>query len=188
LTAEGRRAPQMTIVPSGAVLAAVKIIEGLGSDQEPSAGYAEEITMLVGVWGIPVVTQAFGLLIGTAMSATPQPGPDWLHDAIPAVLTRLRRTGMADRFIATMAGVLTAAAIEDDPYQWRGSLGPITNAEALAWCYTAWLVADFMDDVVIGKRGEFTRRVVGIVLDAERQISDDTGAERRPAKDDDSPD
>jgi hypothetical protein len=65
-----------------------------------------------------------------------------------------------------MPGVLTAA-VEEDPYQWPQGLGPIANAEALVWCYTAWLLADFTDTIILGKPGEFARRITTLVLDAE---------------------
>ena len=77
---------------------------------------------------------AFGLLIGVALSSV-RPGssePDRLHHILPAVLTWLRRTRLAEPVLATMGGVLTAAALGADCYQWRHGLGPIPAAEALA--------------------------------------------------------
>ena len=165
---------QRTTVPSGAILTAVKIIEGLGGQDEPSEASAEEITTLVRVWGIPVVTEAFGFLIGVEMAIMPEAeGLDRIHDVVPAVLTRLGQMDGMEPFLATMGGVLTAAAFGEDAYEWRQGLGPITNAEAIAWCHTAWQVTDFMDDIVLGESGEFLRRIVGVVLRRADGTSDD---------------
>lgn len=49
-------------VPFGAILAALKMIEGGSEGGEPTA-VSEEVAALLDVWGIPVITQAFGLLI-----------------------------------------------------------------------------------------------------------------------------
>src|SRR5581483_1947005 len=137
-------------VPSGAVLAAIRILEILASrEDEPSEAVGEEIATFVKAWSVVVLTQAFSLLIGAAMMSVQQRSgkPDRLHDIVPAVLTRPRRTGLAEPALATMGGVLTAGALEEDPYQWRQNLGPVTNGEALAWCYTAWLIGDFLDHI-----------------------------------------
>src|SRR6266567_2704183 len=91
-------------VPSGAILTAVKMVVALGSgEDEPSQAFADEVTTLAGIWGIPALMQAFGLLIGVAMSSvTPESGePDRLHHILPAVLTRLRRTQLAEPVLAT---------------------------------------------------------------------------------------
>jgi len=162
---------ESTDVPSGAILTAVQLVEALISgEDEGSEAFADEVTALVRVWGIPVVTHAFGLLIGVAMSSVrPADGePDQLHHVLPAILTRLRRMDLAEAHVATMGGALTAAALAEDPYRWRLGLGPVSNAEALAWCYTAWLMADFIDTIVLGEPGAFTRRLAGIVIGAEQ--------------------
>jgi hypothetical protein len=71
-----------------------------------------------------------------------------------------------------MAGVLTAAAMDRDPWQWRQGLGPIGNPEALAWFYTAWFVTDLVDEVVLHERGAFTRSIAAMVTDDSRVPGD----------------
>jgi hypothetical protein len=92
--------------------------------------------------------------------------PDRLHMVVPAVLTKLRKIDQARPFVATMAGVLTAAVLEEDAYRWRTSLGPVTNAETSAWCYTAWLLADFVDSVAFEEPGRFVRESIRVVTRA----------------------
>lgn len=145
-------------VPFGAILAALKMIEGGSEGGEPTA-VSEEVAALLDVWGIPVITQAFGLLIYGAMAAI-RPGedaPDRLHMVVPAVLTRLRAIESARPFLPTMAGVLTAAATDADAWQWRTALGPVTSKETAAWLLTAWLLADFVDNLVYRESGKFVR-------------------------------
>ncbi|HEY3958663.1 MAG TPA: hypothetical protein VGM53_35320 [Streptosporangiaceae bacterium] len=81
---------------------------------------------------------------------------------IPAVLTRLGKTESAKPFVPTMAGVLTAATTAGDIWQWRATLGPVAVAELQAWCWTAWLLADFLDSVH-GEPGRFARQAAQIV-------------------------
>jgi hypothetical protein len=143
------------------------MVEALGNqdDDQVFARVAGEIPHLVRRWGIPVITPAFGLLIGTAMTLiTPGPDePDRLHCVVPAVLTRLRLTGLADDLLPTMAGVLTAACSEQNPWRWRQGMGPISNLEVLAWCYTAWLVSDLADEAVLHEHGAFARMLTATV-------------------------
>ena len=168
------------VVPPGAILTAVTMVEALDSgdgDGQAFATAATEIPRLVRQWGVPVLTQAFGLFIGTALTLVePRPGdPDRLSLVVPAVTTKLRTLGLAQSLLPTMAGVLTAAAMEQNPWRWREGLGPIGNAEALAWCLTAWVVADLVDEVVLGEHGKFTRMLAAMVSDAG-PVPDDAGA------------
>lgn len=155
---------QSAKVPSGAILAALKMVEG-GKDVEPPAAHGEEIDVLLDVWGTQAITEAFGLLIYGAMSAIrPAEGtPDRLHMVVPAVLARLRGIDSARSFLPTMAGVLTAAATDADVWQWRASLGPVTSEESAAWLLTAWLLADFVDKMVYREPGKFVRVAAEIV-------------------------
>jgi hypothetical protein len=155
-------------VPSGAILAALKMIEVTGEDLESAATSAGEVAALLETWGIPVLTQAFGLLIYEAMSAIrPAEGePDRLHMVVPAVLTRLGSAGWTKPFLPTMAGVLTAAALGGDIWQWRAGLGPLAGGETAAWCLTAWLLFDFVDGLVYEEPGGFARETARIVTRA----------------------
>ena len=137
------------------------------SPQEHTVAIAEAVQL----WGQDTITEAFGVLIGVAMSHLNATEPD--HDdpggefadqpaalrlVIPAILTRFRRVRMpqipADA-LPTAAGILTAAVYGHSPYEWRVGLGPISQCEALMWCYVAWLVIDFVDATVIGEPGGF---------------------------------
>ncbi len=169
---------EVPTVPTGAILTAVTMVEALGDpdDEQMFARVAAEVPLLVARWGIPVLTQAFGLLIGAAVTLVTPPlgGPGRLHLVLPPVLTRLNRLHLPGYLLPAMAGVLPAACLDQDPWQWRHSIGPIGNAEALAWCYTAWLVTDFVDTVVLREHGAFTRRLTGLVTCADA-IPDDLG-------------
>lgn len=156
------------VVPSGAILAALRMIEVTGGGQE-AAGRAGEIAALLDTWGAPVLSQAFSLLIFGAMSVIhpAEDGPDLLHMIVPAVVARLGRAEWTRPFVPTMAGALTAAALGDDIWRWRTGLGPVSRAETAAWCYTAWLLADLTDSVGFGEPGTFNRVAVQIVTGAD---------------------
>jgi hypothetical protein len=154
------------VVP-GAVLAALAILDATGHGDEHAAAHAGEIADLLQTWGTTAITQAFGFLIYGAVSAVlPEEGePDRLHTVVPAVLAKLKAIESARHFLPTMAGVLTAAAVGDDIWQWRTSLGPVSKKETAAWCWTAWLLADLIDSGQ-GEPGRFTREAARIVTDA----------------------
>lgn len=157
-------------VPSGAILAALTILEatGQGDEEETALDRAGEIAGLVNAWDTPVLIQAFGLLIYSAMAVIhpEEDQPDKLHLIVPAVLTRLAAIDTARPFVPIMAGVLTAAVIGDDPWLWRSSLGPVPRAEVSGWCWTAWLMADLTDSVGLGEPGTFRRIAAEIITSA----------------------
>ncbi|HEY3958526.1 MAG TPA: hypothetical protein VGM53_34615 [Streptosporangiaceae bacterium] len=146
----------------GAILSALTIIEATGRGDEMAVVRAAEIADLVKAWGTSALTQAFALLIYAAMSAIRPPEGDNLHVMVPAVLTRLSKIESAKPFVPTMAGVLTAAATGEDIWQWRATLGPVGGAELQAWCWTTWLLADFLDKGH-GEPGKFAREAAQIV-------------------------
>jgi len=150
-------------VPTGAILAALTILEATGQGDEVAAGRASEIAGLVDSWGVLVLTQAFGLLIFGAMSAIHPAEGDNLHLTVPAVLARLGMIESARPFLPTMAGVLTAAATGDNVWQWRRTLGPVGRSELAAWCWAAWLLADLLD-TGHGEPGRFVRESARIVV------------------------
>jgi hypothetical protein len=155
--------PEGSTVPTGAILAALSVLEATGQGDEVAAGRAGEIAGLVDSWGVPVLIQAFGLLIFGAMSAIRPTTGDNLHLTVPAVLARLGKIESARPFLPTMAGVLTAAATGDNVWQWRRTLGPVGRSEMAAWCWTAWLLADLLD-TGRGEPGRFVRESVRIVV------------------------
>jgi hypothetical protein len=152
----------------GAVLAALAILDATGRGEEHAAAHTSEIAVLLETWGTTAIAQAFGFLIYGAVSAVRSEDgePDNLHTVVPAVLEKLRTIESARPFLATMAGVLTAAAVGDDIWQWRTSLGTVSKKETAAWCWTAWLLADLIDS---GHQepGRFVREVARIVTDSD---------------------
>jgi hypothetical protein len=154
-------------VPAGAVLAALAILDATGHDEEHALAQADEIAGLLQTWGVTAITQAFGFLIYGAMSAVlhEEGEPDRLHTVVPAVLTKLSKIQSARPFMPTMAGVLTAAAVGDDIWQWRMSLGTVSRKETAAWCWTAWLLADLID-TGHGEPGIFVRETARLVTES----------------------
>jgi hypothetical protein len=158
---------QLPEVQAGAVLAALAILDATGQGDEHAAAQAGEVADLLQTWGTTAITQAFGLLIYGAMSAIlPEAGePDNLHTVVPAVLAKLCKIQSARPFVPTMAGVLTAAAIGDDIWQWRISFGAVSKKETAAWCWTAWLLADLID-TGHGEPGRFVREAARLVRES----------------------
>lgn len=158
---------QQSEVAAGAVLAALSILDAIGDGDEVAVARAGEIEELLQAWGVTAIIKAFCFLICGAVSAVlPEEGePDRLHTVVPAVLAKLGKIEYARPFLPTMAGVLTAAAVGDDVWQWRMSLGAVGRKEASAWIWTAWLLADLIDTGQ-GERGRFVRDAATIVTDS----------------------
>lgn len=135
---------QQSEVAAGAVLAALSILDAIGDGDEQALARAGEIDELLQAWGVTAIVKAFCFLICGAMSAVlhEEGEPDRLQTVVPAVLAKLAQNEYARPFLPTMAGVLTAAAVGDDVWQWRMSLGAVGRKEASAWIWTAWLLAD----------------------------------------------
>ena len=146
--------PDDRVVPAGAIAASLEIVEALhGRDGGASQSQVmDRIMQGLKIWGPSGVTEAFGTIIFVAAQQL-RPAPDE-PDAIglrmqivSTVLSRLRRDVHevpAER-LPIVAGILTAAFLELDPYGWRTSFGSIEPDEPLAWCYTAWLLVDLVD-------------------------------------------
>ena len=69
---------------------------------------------------------------------------------VPPLIRKLRALELVpEEVLPTMAGALTAAALDQSPLRWRHGLGSSTptaeHAEGPAWAYAAWLLADFLD-------------------------------------------
>ena len=86
---------------------------------------------------------------------------------VGSVTRRLQRLQLVPEVMVTrMQGAMGAAAAGQSPLGWRGRFGPIPAAEALAWAYTSWLVADLLDYLGEegGQRDRFSDRVVELLL------------------------
>jgi hypothetical protein len=163
--------PPERTVPTGAIAAALAMVESLhGRDGNLSAEQAAaELVDTIDRWGIGTIVEAFGILIYTVLhTAKPPPGAtDHLHLLVPAVLTRFHRMQMREvpnEALPLVAGLLTAAYFDQDLYKWRTSLGPLRTSEPLVWCYTAWLLVDFMDEALFEEPGQFARLVREILI------------------------
>jgi hypothetical protein len=73
---------------------------------------------------------------------------DHLHTFQPAIVTRLSRLTHLDAdSVPVMAGVLTAASLRLDCYEWRLHLGPMPDVEIPAWAFTAFYLCDLIGHV-----------------------------------------
>jgi hypothetical protein len=65
-----------------------------------------------------------------------------------------------------MRGAMRAAAAGQSPLRWRERFGPMAPAEALAWAYTTWLLADLLDYLgqERGQQDRFSDRIVQMLL------------------------
>jgi hypothetical protein len=132
-------------VPAGAVIAAMELVKGLGSDENAMPG--DELLGLMRDASVSLeeLTQGFALLIGSFMHMLDGP-----LDLVPPLIRKLRALALVpEEVLPTMAGALTAAALGQSPLGWRRAVSAITPAaeysEGPAWAYTAWLLADFLD-------------------------------------------
>ena len=132
-------------VPAGAAIAAMELVKGLGDNENAMPG--DELLSLIRETGVTPeeLTQGFALLIHSCMHLLDGP-----MDLVPAVIRKLRALELVpEEMLPTMAGALTAAALDQSPLHWRHAVGSTTPAaqrsEGLAWAYTAWLLADFLD-------------------------------------------
>jgi hypothetical protein len=68
--------------------------------------------------------------------------------------------------VARMHGAMRAASAGQSPLRWREQFGPLPPAEALAWAYTTWLLADLLDYLgqERGQQDRFSDRVVEMLL------------------------
>lgn len=150
-------------MPSGAIATAMAWVEALHG-RDGGALPEDHAAMLIAEskrWGWETITAALGLLIGVAADQlTPgpaersAPGPndqDLIHVLVPAVVTRMRRIELAevpDHALPTVSGIVTAAALGQDPYAWRTAMGPVTAADSLVFCYTLWLLIELLDGLL----------------------------------------
>lgn len=154
-------------VPTGAIVTAASLLEMLNGTDEPiAAEIYGSLDKAVEEWGMDELTRAYGLLICCflTMAAPPEDGPDALHVVVPAVLTKLcRLETLSPQVIPILAGALTTAFLNGDPYEWRRDYGPIPRSETLGWCYTAWMLADFIDHCS-GQPGIAIKLVYDVIL------------------------
>ena len=86
---------------------------------------------------------------------------------VGSVTRRLRRLRLVPEVMVTrMRGAMGAAAAGQSPLGWREQFGPMPPAEALAFAYTTWLVADLLDYLgeERGQRDRFSDWVAEMLL------------------------
>jgi hypothetical protein len=102
-------------VPAGAVIAAMELVKGLGSDENAMPG--DELLSLIRDASVSPeeLKQGFALLIASFMHMLDGP-----LDLVPPLIRKLRALELVpDEVPPTMAGALTAGALGQSPLGWR---------------------------------------------------------------------
>jgi hypothetical protein len=149
--------------PDGAITMALSIVETLRGRKVGNLDVkdlADAIRLAMRVWGADSLVQAFGSIIYIGVNTAkhkPELG-DLVQTLVPLIVRGLhdaQRPEVPDEALPTVSGLLTAAYFNQMPYEWRIQFGPIRAGEAMVFCYTACMVAQFMDDTVYGQPGRF---------------------------------
>jgi hypothetical protein len=102
-------------VPAGAVIAAMELVKGLGSDENAMPGDALLSLIHDASVSPEELTQGFALLIALFMHMLDGP-----LDLVPPLIRKLRALEVVpDEVLPTMAGALTAGALGQSPLGWR---------------------------------------------------------------------
>jgi hypothetical protein len=153
-------------VPSGAIAAAMRAIEGLhGRDYGDDLDFQIMLRTDLDTWGRANITKAFMLLIGVAFDVikTPPDEPVLRHRIVGAAVNQLCRMEfdeIPEADLPTVAGGLTAAALGQDVHSWRVSLGPIPDKETIVWGHALFVLVGFVDDTI--GEGVFAQMVANI--------------------------
>ena len=106
------------------------------------------------------LTQAFAILLYGFLHVFNDADVDMI---VGSVTRRLRRLQLVpEPMVTRMRGAMRAAAAGQSPLGWRERLGPMPAAEALAFAYTTWLLADLIDYLgeARGQPDRFSDRIV----------------------------
>lgn len=165
--------------PPGAVITALTIIEALENRAggRPPDEVSADIRLLLEQWDLETILRAFGLLITTALRLVEQAPreQDVLSTAVMPVLSRLRELAppeLPGDGLPTAAGLLTAAAVGQDPYDWWSRLSPLEpDGDLATWSYPTWLLMDYVDAVVLDQPGAFARLVTTTVIEPDQEAA-----------------
>jgi hypothetical protein len=151
-------------VSTAALLAAMELIRGMSD--HPAATPADRLLDDIQRAQIrpEELTQAFATLLFGFLQVFNDADLDLV---VGSVTRRLRRLQLVPKPMVTrMHGALRAAAAGQSPLGWRGRFGPMPPAEALAWAYATWLLADLLDYLgeQRGQRDRFSDRIVEMLL------------------------
>ena len=154
-------------VSPAALLAAMELIRGMSDN--PAATPGDQLMDEIREAEIrpEELTQAFAALLYGFLQVFKA---DDVPMIVGSVTRRLRRLRLVPEVMVTrMHRGMGAAAAGQSPLRWREQFGPIPPAEALAWAYTTWLLADLLDYLgeQRGQRERFSDRVVEMLLTAD---------------------
>jgi hypothetical protein len=110
------------------------------------------------------LTQAFAILLNGFLQVFNEAD---LAMIVGSVTRRLRRLKLVPEVMVTqMHGAMRASSAGQSPLRWREQFGPMPPAEALAWAYTTWLLADLLDYLgqARGQRDRFSDQIVQVLL------------------------
>ena len=161
----GTPGPMTSGCPRSRCLAAMELIRGMSDN--PAATPADQLLDDIGrqaAIGPAELTQAFATLLFGFLQVFSDADVDMI---VGSVTRRLRRLQLVPEVMVTrMQGAMGAAAAALSRLGWREQFGPMPAAEGLAFAYTAWLVADLLDDLgeERGQRDRFSDRVVELLL------------------------
>jgi hypothetical protein len=165
-------------VSTAALLAAMELIRGMS--ENPAASPADQLLddIQQAAIGPEELTQAFAPLLYGFLHVFNDADVDMI---VGSVTRRLRRLQLVPEVMVTrMHGAMGAAAAGQSPLGWREQFGPMPPAEALAWAYTTWLLADLLDYVgdERGQRDRFSDRVVEMLLTVDPEPGGGSDAAR----------
>jgi hypothetical protein len=152
-------------VSTAALLAAMELIRGMSDNPTATTPPDQLMDDIQGAQVRPEeLTQAFATLLYGFLHLFNDADLDMI---VGSVTRRLRRLQLVPEVMVTrMRGAMRAASAEQSPLRWREQFGPMPPAEALAWAYTTWLLADLLDYLgqERGQRDRFSDRVVQMLL------------------------
>jgi hypothetical protein len=151
-------------VSTAALLAAMELIRGMSDN--PAATPADQLMDDIEQAEIrpEELTQAFAILLYGFLQVFNHADLDMI---VGSVTRRLRRLKLVPEVMVTrMHGAMRAASAGQSPLRWREQFGPMPPAEALAWAYTTWLLADLLDYLgqERGQRDRFSDQIVQMLL------------------------
>ena len=156
--------PNEERVSTAALLAAMELIRGMSDN--PAATPGEQLMDDIQQAEIrpEELTQAFATLLYGFLHVFNDADVDLI---VGSVTRRLRRLQLIPEvMVIRMRGAMRAAAAGHPPLRWRERFGPMPPAEALAWAYTTWLLADLLDYLgqERGQPERFSDRIVEMLL------------------------
>ncbi len=157
------------LVSTAALLAAMELIRGMSDN--PAAAPSEQLLENIqqAQIGPEELTRAFATLLDGFLQVFID---DELDMVVGSVTRRLRRLQLVPEVMVTrMYGAMRAASAGQSALGWREQSGPMSPAEALAFAYTAWLLADLLDFLgeERGQRDRFSDRIVELLLSVDQE-------------------